>query len=589
MDKYLVYHNIKTLCSIIEQYPNASETAQQLDSLAAQLSTRTYRVAVIGEFKRGKSSLVNCILGTEILPTDILPTTAVVNRIKYGTQPKIEICYKNGNVEVATVDDLVQYATKSGNANSCAIKEIVVNYPSVFCQNSIELIDTPGLNDDEFMDKTTLDILDNIDTAIVTTHASYPMSETEKQLVCNLIEQKDIYHLTFVATFIDKVSDDEDDQDRIVRLIQERLSNDTYQMFCNKHENEPDLIKKAKRILSNPLVFAVSSRQAMRGFVTGNKAMLDKSRFPHFKYELLALLTANQETDLLMKAKRINHEIIDNFASWHQGTLEKLDRDLDSAKENLKVAQAHHSNGCEALVDALLQVDENLANKGILFYSDDEYARSVYSLQAPRITLRNLLQISLEEICLEPSIAISKVDRALMQSSKEFAEVIDGEELKRTVWDSMDEVNKILIAYENSCGLTDTMLEIKLNEWRSNTPFPCMSTQIQNLGNMLTGDEVIPHLKNDNIKDLAEWVQNQVLRKVTELVRKYQTALEDYISFWRSMLLKQNASDKAKMLELAEIYAQEIREIIQKKEALSVNYELNFQKITTAYTELEKI
>lgn len=161
MDKYVLYHNIKSVQNIVAQYPAAEDIFQELTKLAEQLSSRTYRVAVIGEFKRGKSSLVNCILGTEILPTDILPTTAVVNRIVYGTEQKIEICYKDGTVKNTSVEELAEYATKKNEMNAAQIREIIVHYPAVFGQNSIELLDTPGLNDDEFMDKTTLDVLDN--------------------------------------------------------------------------------------------------------------------------------------------------------------------------------------------------------------------------------------------------------------------------------------------------------------------------------------------------------------------------------------------------------------------------------------------
>ena len=83
MDHFALYHNLCAIRELLAHYPAGQSLVEQIDLQLEQFSSRRYRVAVIGEFKRGKSSLVNTLLGTEILPTDILPTTAVVNRILY--------------------------------------------------------------------------------------------------------------------------------------------------------------------------------------------------------------------------------------------------------------------------------------------------------------------------------------------------------------------------------------------------------------------------------------------------------------------------------------------------------------------------
>ena len=66
--------------------PEAPEIAE-LDSLLDKLGNRQYTVAVVGEFKRGKSSLINALLGMNILPADVLPTTATINRVVYSEKP----------------------------------------------------------------------------------------------------------------------------------------------------------------------------------------------------------------------------------------------------------------------------------------------------------------------------------------------------------------------------------------------------------------------------------------------------------------------------------------------------------------------
>ena len=563
MDKYVLYHNIKSVQNIVAQYPAAEDIFQELTKLAEQLSSRTYRVAVIGEFKRGKSSLVNCILGTEILPTDILPTTAVVNRIVYGTEQKIEICYKDGTVKNTSVEELAEYATKKNEMNAAQIREIIVHYPAVFGQNSIELLDTPGLNDDEFMDKTTLDVLDKIDTAIVTTHASYPVSETEKKLICRLIEQDDIYHLTFVATFIDRVSDEPDEQDEIIKLIRNRLSKETYQMFCQRHPNEPKLLEKAERILCKPVVFAVSSRLAMRGFVNGNQRMLDESRFPHFKYELSALLTANQELDLQMKAVRLIRAANENFAAWHEQLLDKLEADLAQAKRQLRSAQDYQKSGCPGLMEQLQQVDQELENIGI-FDWDTAEQKSDYARRASWCVMRELLQIDPEKVEAE------FVETALEDASNKLVCSTDAD-TEPLVHARMQKVNEYLIAAEKECGLTESGLLRRLEDWKASTPFPQMNGDVYNMRMMIDPCEAEERVRQGDAAGLAKWVDDTIYSNIGAFYTVLQEQIRSYIASWRSQILKQNIADKNEMGMIAEQAARQIRDIRQRKEVAEVN------------------
>jgi hypothetical protein len=64
-------------------------------------------VAVVGQFKSGKSSLVNSLIGVGILPVGIVPVTAIVTRIRYGILPKLNIQFTIGDVsQVVPVDKL---------------------------------------------------------------------------------------------------------------------------------------------------------------------------------------------------------------------------------------------------------------------------------------------------------------------------------------------------------------------------------------------------------------------------------------------------------------------------------------------------
>lgn len=383
MNEFLVHHNLCNLHSHINRFPDGKKVVEELQELIEQFSSRSYKVAVIGEFKRGKSSLINALLGTQILPTDILPTTAVINRIRYATEQKIMIYYKNGEIQESSIESLSQYATKLDKEKelfSETIREIVVQYPTVFGQKHIEVIDTPGLNDNEAMTEITLNVLGEIDTAIVVISATMPLSMTEQKLIAELIKQDNIYNLVFAVTFIDRVSDEVDEQDRVVSLIKNRLSVDTYELFCQSHSEEA-LEKKAKRILENPNVFAVSSKQAMDGFVKGKHQLLEKSRFKDFKYNLFTLLTANQENDCVLKIQRICKKIETNVASWSENYQIAIKTELQNTTQRIQELEKLADSAQDFLNEKLLELEENIEQAKYNVLGEDEEADLVLCLK----------------------------------------------------------------------------------------------------------------------------------------------------------------------------------------------------------------
>ena len=62
-------------------------TAKSLEETIAKTKDEHFEVAIVGEFKRGKSTLINAMLGQEVLPADVLPATATLNRVTYSTEP----------------------------------------------------------------------------------------------------------------------------------------------------------------------------------------------------------------------------------------------------------------------------------------------------------------------------------------------------------------------------------------------------------------------------------------------------------------------------------------------------------------------
>lgn len=368
MNEFALFEQMLALESIADQYTRGKPCVAELDLMEERIRSRLYRVAVIGEFKRGKSSLVNAIIGAEVLPTDILPMTAAVTRITYGAERRILVRFKDGKEAEKSVEELKDYATKfdeEKEKTAATVREIVVSYPSVFCQNHIDIIDTPGLNDNESMTAVTLGVLGEVDAAMVVMAADKALSLTEKRLILDLIGERQIRHLVFVVTCIDRAGRAAV-QDRVLASVRTRLQGEVLDMARERFAGDDYLLRKAGSILSAPDLFGVSSTLAMEGFVQDDWDMLEESRFPLFKNELLALLTAAQSMDMVEKVRDAADLVARELPGWKAADAHALEADRDRLTMQIARLETFHAQP-DAFVDArLTPLNQQLSEAGLL-------------------------------------------------------------------------------------------------------------------------------------------------------------------------------------------------------------------------------
>ena len=124
----------------MEELPGVKKILQKLQEEQALIRSRKFRVAVVGEFRRGKTTFINALLGKEILSGGrSLPTTATLNRITYGSVPKAYLCWKDGGREEIGIEELSRYVTKLTEASAetaSRIAEAVVEYLFDFLSES---------------------------------------------------------------------------------------------------------------------------------------------------------------------------------------------------------------------------------------------------------------------------------------------------------------------------------------------------------------------------------------------------------------------------------------------------------------------
>jgi ribosome biogenesis GTPase A len=194
---------------------------EKLLSLKRKLASNQLHLAVLGQMKRGKSSFINALLGAEVLPTGVLPVTAAITEIKYGSAPSATILLTTGQREEIGIDTLADYITEAGNpGNKKQVASAEITYPSPFLKGGMILIDTPGIGSTHAHNtRTTEAYLERVDAGIVVFSVDPPITEAESKFLREIKE--DVPKLFFVLNKTDVAS--ADDASHILRFLEEEL------------------------------------------------------------------------------------------------------------------------------------------------------------------------------------------------------------------------------------------------------------------------------------------------------------------------------------------------------------------------------
>ncbi|MHB1504282.1 MAG: dynamin family protein [Acidimicrobiales bacterium] len=190
------------------------EVAGRAQRLGERLGWGRFHVSVIGEFKRGKSTLIDALVGEAVLPTGAIPLTALATEVSYGT-PGATVVYLDGTTrELEAGDNLAGYVTEIGNpGNAAQVARVEVRVLSSLLETGLVLVDTPGigsvhLHNDEAAEQAVLDG----DGAIVVLSVDAPLSERERAMVAALSERQ--VPMFFVVNKADHLDDEELEQVR---------------------------------------------------------------------------------------------------------------------------------------------------------------------------------------------------------------------------------------------------------------------------------------------------------------------------------------------------------------------------------------
>jgi ribosome biogenesis GTPase A len=131
--------------AIAERF-DAHASVEALDAVDGKLAEERFNVVVLGESKRGKTTFVNALLGSEVLPTAVVPLTSVVTAVTWGDEIRAEVAFGDGRSGQVPPVELHRYVTERGNpGNRLDLRSAVLWYPAEPLRDGVFLVDTPGV------------------------------------------------------------------------------------------------------------------------------------------------------------------------------------------------------------------------------------------------------------------------------------------------------------------------------------------------------------------------------------------------------------------------------------------------------------
>lgn len=270
-------NNMIKLSSANDSLPKVSDTFEAAKDMIEHPS---YDVVVCGEVKKGKSSLLNAIVGQEILPVNNEIATSQVFRVSNSQQESFALVFTDGTKKSINRDELSRYGSQVDSTletqevfKEHTLSYIEVNIPVAFLPNGVSLVDTPGLGalykSHEWI---TQNYVKKASAVVFVMDPERPLVEKEKEFILKVLDITP--HILYVMTKIDMFNED------------------VYETIIARNEELLALIY-AEKNLQAPKIYPVSSTALMKSSTGKVEALrmsnYRNSHFEEFKDQLLLL------------------------------------------------------------------------------------------------------------------------------------------------------------------------------------------------------------------------------------------------------------------------------------------------------------
>lgn len=247
--------------------------------LLTRLAEDKFNLLVVGRFSRGKSTLMNALLGGDLLPTGIVPLTSVITTVRYGSRKQI-VLHFNGRslIRQVPLTQLAEYVTQQSNpGNVKGVDYAEIELPVEILRRGFYFVDSPGLGSSIVENsQTTERFLPEADAFILVTSYDSPLSEEEDRILHRIrFTNKRLF---VVVNKQDTVKAEERAQ--ALSFVAERLNRFSF--------SQP------------PQIFSLSAREALQAKLAGSNNGMEESGIAALEVELLRFLTEERAQAFLV-------------------------------------------------------------------------------------------------------------------------------------------------------------------------------------------------------------------------------------------------------------------------------------------------
>ncbi|NJM65072.1 MAG: dynamin [Acaryochloris sp. RU_4_1] len=339
--------NIAATLSQAEQDGQTASGSLQLQQeiedvgIASQnLKQGVFRLMVLGDMKRGKSTFLNALIGENLLPSDVNPCTALLTILKYGRQKTVTIHFHDGKSpeqidfarfkERYTIDP--EEAKQLEAQQQIAFPDVshaVVEYPLPLLGKGVEIVDSPGLNDTEARNDLSLGYLQNCHAILFVLRATQPCTLAERRYLENYIKGRGL-SIFFLINAWDQIQDSLLDPEDPQEL--EAATRKLHQVF---RTNLEEYCQVDGYDVYEERVFAISALQTLRQRLKDPNAEMAGTGFPAFLGALNTFLTQERAVSELRQARTLARQALDRVQEATALRIPLLDQSLQELEERI--------------------------------------------------------------------------------------------------------------------------------------------------------------------------------------------------------------------------------------------------------------
>ena len=305
-------------------------------------------IAVLGQFKAGKSSFLNSLLGQNVLSVGAIPVTTAITRLQYGAEEKAIVRHFDGRTTDIPLADIAKFTSEAENpCNSKNVAIVDIELPSLQRYSGLRLVDTPGLGSVyKYHQSAAEEWLPSVGTALLAVSSDRPLSEHDLELIRELIAHTP--NIILLLTKADLLSPDQ--QKEVVAFFQETLNRElhrTLPVYLYSTKGNTDAYKKL--IEETILKTICADRDSAFLRILNHKVRsLSQSCLGYLKIALNSSLQAD------MNRENLRNRILN----------EKVNEDI--VREELGIISREHQRQTRPIIEAYLEKFKSPLTKKVM-------------------------------------------------------------------------------------------------------------------------------------------------------------------------------------------------------------------------------